>query len=59
MSKVIRIHEDSIEIALKYGNTISEGIKTMDNLLKKQKNSINIEDIRLVIQEELENLRRY
>ncbi|MDD3406618.1 MAG: hypothetical protein PHP13_00885 [Methanomicrobium sp.] len=59
MSKVIRLSEDSIEKALKYGNTVSEGIRTMEKLLKKQKNGIDIEEIRTVIQEELENLRRY
>ncbi|MDD4299186.1 MAG: hypothetical protein PHO78_00860 [Methanomicrobium sp.] len=59
MSKVIRLSEDSIEIALKYGNTVSEGIRTMEKLLKKQKSGIDIEEIRTVIQEELENLRRY
>ncbi|MDD3976626.1 hypothetical protein L1994_04720 [Methanomicrobium antiquum] len=59
MSKVIRVQEDAIEIALKYGNSVSEGIRSMENQLKKQKSGIDIEDIRVVIQEELENLRRY
>ena len=59
MSKVIRIQEDAEEIALKYGNSISEGIRTMEKILNKQKKGIDIEDVRLVIKEELENIGRY
>ncbi|MBP2132727.1 hypothetical protein J2128_000648 [Methanomicrobium sp. W14] len=59
MSKVVRVQEDAIEITLKYGNSVSEGIRTMNKLLKKEKHGIDPEDIRTVIREELENLGRY
>ncbi|WOF16111.1 hypothetical protein F1737_05020 [Methanoplanus sp. FWC-SCC4] len=59
MSKVTRIQEDAVEITLKYGNTISEGIRTMEKLLQKQKKGIEIEDVRMVIREELESFGRY
>ena len=35
MSKVIRIQEDAEAIALSYGSSVSEGIRTMEKLLKK------------------------
>ena len=60
MSKVIRIDEDSIEIAMKYGNSISEGIRTMDKMIRNSsRNTINAEDIRRVVREELESFGRY
>ena len=60
MSKVIRIQEDAEEIALSYGSTVSEGIRTMEKLLKKaNKKDFDLEDIRNVIRDELENMNRY
>lgn len=59
MSKVIRIQEDAIEVALQYGKSVSEGIRTMEKLLKKQKTGVEIEDIRIAVREELENIGRY
>ena len=60
MSKVIRIHEDAEEIALSYGATVSEGIRAMEKLLKKaDKKEFDLEDIRNVIRDELENINRY
>ena len=60
MSKVIRIDEDSIEIAMKYGKSISEGIRTMDKMLRSNnRNTIDAEDIRRVLREELESFGRY
>ena len=51
MSKVVRIQEDAFDIALKYGNTLSEGIRAMESLCKA---SVNPEMIRSIIREELE-----
>jgi len=60
MSKVIRIQEDAEEIALSYGATVSEGIRVMEKLLKKaDKKEFDLEDIRNVIRDELENINRY
>ncbi len=60
MSKVIRIQEDAEEIALSYGTTVSEGIRVMEKLLKKaDKKEFDLEDIRNVIRDELENINRY
>ncbi|WP_042705546.1 hypothetical protein [Methanomicrobium mobile] len=60
MSKVIRIQEDAEEIALSYGASVSEGIRTMDKLLRKaNKKDFDLEDIRNVIRDELENMNRY
>ncbi|ADN36226.1 conserved hypothetical protein [Methanolacinia petrolearia DSM 11571] len=60
MSKVIRIDEDSIEIAMKYGKSISEGIRTMDKMIhNSSRNTIDAEDIRRVVREELESFGRY
>jgi len=60
MSKVIRIQEDAEEIALSYGTTVSEGIRVMEKLLKKSdKKEFDLEDIRNVIRDELENINRY
>lgn len=60
MSKVIRIQEDAEEIALSYGSNVSEGIRTMEKLLKKaNKKDFDLEDIRNVIRDELENINRY
>jgi hypothetical protein len=60
MSKVIRIDENSIEIAMKYGKSISEGIRTMDKMIRNSsRNTIDAEDIRRVVREELESFGRY
>jgi len=60
MSKVIRIQEDAEEIALSYGASVSEGIRTMEKLLRKaNKKDFDLEDIRNVIRDELENMNRY
>ncbi|MBR6010915.1 MAG: hypothetical protein IK060_01005 [Methanomicrobium sp.] len=60
MSKVIRIQEDAEAIALSYGSSVSEGIRTMEKLLKKaNKKDFDLEDIRNVIRDELESMNRY
>ncbi len=60
MSKVVRISDDSIEIALRYGKSVSEGIRTMEKMMKNSsRQSIDLEDIRMVVREELESLGRY
>lgn len=59
MSQVIRIQEDARDIALTYGPNISEGIRVMERTIRRQKGSIDIEDIRMVIREELESFGRY
>ena len=60
MSKVIRIQEDAEAIALSYGANVSEGIRTMEKLLKKaNKKDFDLEDIRNVIRDELESMNRY
>ena len=60
MSKVVRLSEDSIEIALRYGRSVSEGIRTMEKMMKNSsRQSIDLEDIRMIVREELESLGRY
>jgi len=59
MSQVVRIQEDAKEIALKYGPTISEGIRVMEHAIRRQKGTLDIEDIRMIIREELESFGRY
>ena len=60
MSIVIRIQEDAEAIALSYGSSVSEGIRTMEKLLKKaNKKDFDLEDIRNVIRDELESMNRY
>ena len=60
MSRVVRIQHDAAETALTYGPTISEGIRTMHALLQKQKRcAFDLEAIRAVFREELEDLRGY
>lgn len=61
MSKVVRIDEEALEIALKYGKNLSAGIMKMEELLKKQEKAKRdytaIEEmIRRTIREELEML---
>jgi hypothetical protein len=61
-TKVVRLDEDAIEICLRYGKTISEGIRTMEKNLREEKPRVDpktLENlIRSVIQEELEVLSR-
>ena len=60
MSKVVRIQEDAIAIALSYGPTISEGIRVMEARLKRaERNQVDTEAIRMVLREELESFGRY
>ncbi|WFN34975.1 hypothetical protein L1S32_02315 [Methanogenium sp. S4BF] len=60
MSRVVRIQEDAIDIALSYGPTISEGIRAMETRLKQSKrNRFDIEAVRIAIREELESFGRY
>lgn len=61
MSKVVRIDEEALEVALKYGKSLSAGIMKMEELLKKQEKAKRdytaIEEmIRRTIREELEML---
>lgn len=64
MSKVVRINEEALEVALQYGKNLSAGIMKMEELLKKQEKAKRdytaIEEmIRRTIREELEALSRY
>lgn len=64
MSRVVRINEEALEVALQYGKNLSVGIMKMEELLKKQEktkrdqNAIE-EVVRRTIREELEALSRY
>lgn len=60
MSRVVRIQEDAIDIALTYGPTISEGIRAMEVRLKRaERNQLDIEAVRIAIREELESFGKY
>ena len=69
MSKVVRISEDALDIALKYGSNLSEGIRAMEKLIQHSELSVreitrSIENIieskvREVIREELEMIGRF
>lgn len=61
MSKVVRVDEEALGVALGYGKNLSAGIMQMEELLKKQEKARRdytaIEDmIRRTIREELEVL---
>lgn len=61
MSKVVRINEEALEVALQYGKNLSAGIMKMEELLKKQEKARRdytaIEEmVRRTIREELEGL---
>jgi len=61
MSKVVRVDEEALEVALKYGKNLSVGIMKMEELLKKQEKARRdytaIEEmVRRTIREELEGL---
>ncbi|HOB17886.1 MAG TPA: hypothetical protein PKK74_04235 [Candidatus Methanoculleus thermohydrogenotrophicum] len=61
MSRVVRIDEEALEIALKYGKNLSLGVMKMEEMIQKHKktkrdyNAIE-EMIRRAIREELEVL---
>jgi hypothetical protein len=64
MSKVVRIDEEALAIALAYGETLSKGIMKMHEAIgrheKARTDHAAIERmIRQTIQEELESLTRY
>jgi len=65
MSKVVRVSEDVIEIALKYGKNLAEGVRTMDKLIQEYRNldkklaGLIDTTVREAIREELEMLKRY
>jgi hypothetical protein len=64
-SKVIRLDEDAVALCLKYGKTVSEGIRAMDAKITEQQSTEKPLDqkalekmIRSCIREELEVLSR-
>jgi len=59
MSKVVRVQEDAIEIALSYGPSISEGIRVMEKMIRQKRSGPDIEEIRGAFREELESVMRY
>ncbi len=61
MSRVVRIDEEALEVALKYGKNLSLGVMKMEELLKKQEKARRDytameEMVRRTIREELEVL---
>jgi len=61
MSRVVRVDEEALEVALKYGKNLSLGIMKMNELLQKQEKArcdyTAIEEmVRRTIREELEGL---
>ncbi|WP_292518047.1 hypothetical protein [Methanoculleus sp.] len=61
MSRVVRIDEEALEVALQYGKNLSAGIMKMEEMLKNQEKAkrdyTNIEEmVRRTIREELEIL---
>jgi len=64
MSRVVRINEEALAVALQYGKNLSAGIMKMEEMLKKQEKAKRdytaIEEmVRRTIREELEALSRY
>lgn len=64
MSKVVRVDEEALEVALQYGKNLSAGIMKMEEMIKKQEKARRdytaIEEmVRRTIREELEALSRY
>jgi len=49
MSRVVRVDEEALEVALRYGKNLSEGIMKMEEMLKKQEKAkrdyTNIEEM--------------
>ncbi|KLK87629.1 hypothetical protein SZ63_10035 [Methanoculleus sediminis] len=61
MSRVVRVDEEALEVALQYGKNLSLGIMKMEEMLKKQEKArrdyTNIEEmVRRAVREELEML---
>jgi uncharacterized protein (DUF58 family) len=61
MSRVVRVDEEALEVALQYGKNLSVGIMKMEEMLKKQEKAkrdyTNIEEmVRRAVREELEML---
>lgn len=61
MSRVVRVDEEALEVALQYGKNLSAGIMKMEEMLKKQEKArrdyTNIEEmVRRAVREELEVL---
>ena len=61
MSRVVRVDEEALEVALQYGKNLSAGIMKMEDMLKKQEKAkrdyTNIEEmIRRAVREELDML---
>ncbi len=64
MSRVVRVDEEALEVALKYGKNLSLGIMQMEEMIAKQEKARRdytaIEEmVRRTIREELEALTRY
>ncbi|MCT8338330.1 hypothetical protein FKB36_12755 [Methanoculleus sp. Afa-1] len=64
MSRVVRVDEEALEVALQYGKNLSAGIMKMEEMIKKQEKARRdytaIEEmVRRTIREELEALSRY
>jgi hypothetical protein len=60
MSRVVRIQDDALNIAMQFGPSVSEGIRVMHTLLLRQKRcSFDPEAIRPVFREELERIGGY
>ncbi|MDN7026241.1 hypothetical protein FGU65_15405 [Methanoculleus sp. FWC-SCC1] len=64
MSRVVRIDEEALAIALGYGDSLSAGVKKMEEIIRRtEKARTEYEKIermiRTTIQEELEALTRY
>ncbi|ABN56986.1 MULTISPECIES: hypothetical protein [Methanoculleus] len=61
MSRVVRVDEEALEVALQYGKNLSAGIMKMEEMLKKQEKArrdyTNIEEmVRRAVREELDML---
>ncbi|MDD3857276.1 MAG: hypothetical protein PHP43_04420 [Methanoculleus sp.] len=61
MSRVVRVDEEALEVALKYGKNLSLGIMKMEEMIAKQEKARRdytaIEEmVRRTIREELEGL---
>ena len=64
MSRVVRVDEEALEVALQYGKNLSAGIMKMEEMIAKQEKAKRdytaIEEmVRRTIREELETLTRY
>lgn len=59
MSRVVRIHDDAVDITLSYAPNVSEGIRVMERLLHRQREKVDYGMIREIVREELDVLRGY